>query len=113
MIGVQAIRGRVLLPEDDEPQTPPVVVISHEIWTNRFAGREDVLGHCLEFPRGRDTSRWFTIVGVLPRDFEPPMGSIGLPNAWTALRAGVLDRRTRGYTAQGKVRQGVIDGRCA
>jgi putative ABC transport system permease protein len=107
LLGVQPIRGRGLLREDETPEAPPVLVISHEMWTNRFGGRDDIIGERLEVPRGRGTSLWFTIVGVMPSGFELPVGSIGLPGAWTALRASEMDRRSRGYIALGKVRRGV------
>ena len=41
MLGVRAIVGRTLLPDDDKPGAPRVVVISYRLW-NREYGREPV-----------------------------------------------------------------------
>ena len=38
LIGEQPILGRDFLPEDDQPGAPPVVIISHSIWQNRYGG---------------------------------------------------------------------------
>lgn len=69
VLGVAAIRGRMITPADDGGAAPdgPVAVISHRLWQRRFAGASDVLGRPLTVER-----RPFTIVGVMPPGFFGP-----------------------------------------
>jgi predicted permease len=84
VLGVTAIRGRMLTPADDSAAAPsfgtaqdvpspsrgadgPVAVISHRLWRQRFAGADDVIGRQLTVQR-----RPFTIVGVMPPGFSGP-----------------------------------------
>ena len=72
VLGVSAIRGRMLTPADDAGDTTnasrgadgPVAVISHRLWRQRFAGANDILGRQLTVQRIP-----FTIVGVMPPGF--------------------------------------------
>jgi predicted permease len=66
VLGVDAIRGRMLTPDDDGGAMPdgPVAVISHRLWRQRFAGAGDIVGRQLTVQRVP-----FTIVGVMPPGF--------------------------------------------
>ena len=66
VLGVTAIRGRMITPADDGGASTdgPVAVISHRLWQQRFAGAHDVVGRQLTVQRIP-----FTIVGVMPRGF--------------------------------------------
>ncbi len=65
VLGVQAVPGRVLLPEDDIHRGGhPVVVLSYACWQKRFAGDPGAVGRTVKF-NGMD----FTILGVAPRGF--------------------------------------------
>ena len=66
VLGVSAVRGRVLTPADDTVNAPdgPVAVISYRFWRAHFAGAEDVIGRPITLQR-----RSFTVVGVLPPGF--------------------------------------------
>ncbi len=64
-LGVPAIRGRTITPEDDRAGTELVAVISHGYWQRRFGGAAGVIGR-----RGTLDGRPFTIVGVSPRGFS-------------------------------------------
>ena len=65
MLGVQAIRGRVLHPEDDVKRGGhPLAVISYSCWQARFGGDPDIAGKQVKIG-GLD----YTIVGVTPRAF--------------------------------------------
>ena len=68
VLGLAPDRGRLLSPADDvTPGGHPVVVISHELWQTRFAGRADIIGHEI-----RLNGNVFTIVGVTPAGFPGP-----------------------------------------
>jgi predicted permease len=65
MLGVQAIRGRVLHPEDDVKRGgQPLAVISYNCWRARFGGDPDIAGKQVKIA-GLD----YTIVGVTPPAF--------------------------------------------
>jgi predicted permease len=65
MLGVQAIRGRVLHPEDDVKRAGhPLAVISYSCWQARFGGDPDIAGKKVKIG-GLD----YTIVGVTPPPF--------------------------------------------
>jgi predicted permease len=66
-LGVPALLGRPLRPEDDlrgGSGLGPVAVISHDLWQRRFGGVANVIGTSLGIERVP-----FTIVGVTPPDF--------------------------------------------
>jgi predicted permease len=65
MLGVQAIRGRVLHPADDVKRGGhPLAVISYSCWQSRFGGDPDIAGKRVKIA-GLD----YTIVGVTPPAF--------------------------------------------
>ena len=68
VLGVTAIRGRMITPADDGAAPDgPIAVISHRLWRQRFAGASDVVGRQLTVQRVP-----FTIVGVMPPGFFGP-----------------------------------------
>jgi len=93
VLGVTAIRGRMIVPADDGGAVPeaPVAVISHRLWRQRFAGASDVLGRHLTVQRVP-----FTIVGVMPPGFFGPdvgrMTDVMLPFAAEPLIRGQESR---------------------
>src|SRR4029453_6963082 len=64
LLGVNARIGRTILPDDDRPTAPPVVVISSKYWHPRFGTDPNVLGKQVTV-NGVPA----TIVGVLPAEF--------------------------------------------
>jgi predicted permease len=65
LLGVKAIRGRVLHPEDDQKKgAHPVAVLSYSFWQRRFAADADPTGKTIKL-NGLD----YTVVGVAPRGF--------------------------------------------
>ena len=63
VLGVSAVRGRMLTPADDSTAAADgaVAVISHRFWREHFAGADDVVGRQVTVQR-----RAFTVVGVMP-----------------------------------------------
>jgi predicted permease len=59
VLGVEAIEGRTLLPEDRQ-----TVVISYDFWQRHYQGATGIVGRKLTISR-----RDFTIVGIAPRNF--------------------------------------------
>jgi putative ABC transport system permease protein len=64
VLKAEPMLGRTILPEDDKPGAPPVVVICYGLWQSRYAGDPNVLGQQLAV-NGKD----HTIIGILPADF--------------------------------------------
>ena len=65
VLGVRAVRGRLLGPQDDRvPGGHPVAVLSYACWQKRFGGDPTVIGRVVKF-----NSMDFTVLGVTPRDF--------------------------------------------
>ena len=64
MLGVNARLGRVIVPDDDRPDAPPVAVISSKYWHTRFGSDPNVVGKTI-----RLNNVITTIVGVLEPDF--------------------------------------------
>lgn len=74
---VAPLLGRYLVPEDEHPGAPPVVVIGHDVWQDRFAGDPDIVGRTLQLGRTPHA-----IVGVMPEGFAFPQ----MHHYWTPLR---------------------------
>jgi len=100
-LGVTAVLGRMLSPEDDRPGAARVLVISRGLWQRRFGGDTAVLGRTLPL-----WTESYTIVGVAPDDFELPHGV----EAWVPLAAinpGVVDDPEYGvFDLVGRLRPG-------
>jgi predicted permease len=76
LLGVNAAVGRTLMPDDDRPDSPLVVVLTYGLWKRRFGADPGVVGQTV-----RISSEPYTIVGVLPADFAFPYyrGEIARP----------------------------------
>jgi len=64
MLGVRAIRGRTILPDDDRPDAPAVAVISARYWRTRFTSDPQIVNKTI-----RVNNVPVTIVGVLDPSF--------------------------------------------
>ena len=76
---VQAFVGRLIVEGDRAPATPRVVVLSHDLWSERFASSPIVIGQEIEVD-GHQT----TVVGVAPQGFRFPEGAL----LWTPTDGG-------------------------
>jgi predicted permease len=63
-LGVQPILGRAIIDSDDSSSAPPVVVLSHRYWQERFGGDPSAIGRQLKLNQAL-----FTIIGVTPAAF--------------------------------------------
>ena len=61
------IVGRDFLPEDDRPGAPPVIIIGHSVWAERFGADTSAIGRTI-----RVNGAPATIVGVMPPGFMFP-----------------------------------------
>jgi predicted permease len=74
---VAPIIGRYLIDADERPDAPPVAVIGHRTWQQRYAGRADVVGQTIQIASTRHT-----IVGVMPEGYGFPVNN----RIWIPLR---------------------------
>ena len=64
LLGIRALRGRVLTPEDDKAAAPPTIVLSHSYWEKKLNSNPSVVGKTFII-NGTN----FTVVGVTPPEF--------------------------------------------
>jgi predicted permease len=82
VIGVAPEIGRTILPRDTIEGATPVVVLSHELWTERFGADPDVIGRIV-----RVNGQSSEVIGVMPEDFTfPSTASLWIANQQDATR---------------------------
>jgi putative ABC transport system permease protein len=86
LLGVGALAGRGLLP-DDEQQRARVVVVSHGLWLRVFGGDPRLVGRSV-----RLDGESYEVVGIMPRDFQFPNR---VAEVWTPLNLE-SERQQRG-----------------
>ncbi len=85
-LGVTPALGRAILPSDDEPDTPMVVLLTDAFWRRRFQADPAIVGGDI-----RLNGRPVLVIGVLPPDFKPIAGDylsdfgIGLQGEYQAV----------------------------
>jgi predicted permease len=120
-LGVRAMVGRTTLPTEHVDGRDRVAVLSHGLWTSRYAGSRDVIGKTL-----RMNDEPYTVVGVMPpevrfpsRDTEiwVPMSVVpatGIPRTRDVPWLEVIARLAPGVTIErARVDMGVIATRLA
>ncbi|MDB4878148.1 MAG: permease [Gemmatimonadetes bacterium] len=109
----RAALGRLITPQDDQPNGPPIVVLSYEYWQRHFGGARTVVGTMLQtsgVPR--------QIIGVaepglsLPRpgafSSKSDLAGFGV-DVWTPMQLNPNDRpvNSHQYAAIGRLEPGV------
>jgi len=80
ILGVKPILGRMFAPGEDEIGRSPLVLISAGLWARKFASSQDVLGKTLALD-----GRAFTIIGVIPEDFDLSVGNFAAGDLYVPL----------------------------
>jgi len=76
-LGVPALIGRTILPEDAKPGAPPVFVLDYRVWHNRFNEDRSLLGRSFIL-----NGSPMTLVGVMPRDLRNEGRIFGMRSLW-------------------------------
>src|SRR5258708_679493 len=82
MYGATPLLGRILSPEDDQPNAAPVVLMSGNYWQRRFHSDPKVVGSLLHL-----NGVAFTVVGVTPLDYLATATSV--PDLWAPIPARI------------------------
>jgi predicted permease len=70
ILRAQPAMGRLLEPGDMKQGAPPVVIVSHDLWTTRFGSDPDILSRSIQLGNTRRL-----VVGVMPPGFHYPPSS--------------------------------------
>jgi putative ABC transport system permease protein len=90
VLGMEPLVGRTLSSDEEQPGRDQVVVLSHSFWQQRFSSDPSAVGKRLSLD-----GRLHTVVGVMPSEFDYPVGSqIWKPLAFTAEQRADRERRS-------------------
>src|SRR5258708_7207686 len=104
--GVTPILGRALLPADEQPNAPPVLVLSYEFWKRSQHGDPDIVGKTFEM-----NDKIHTVVGVLPSFPQYPNDNdVYMPTSACPFRSSpgtISNRGARVVRIFGRLKSGV------
>lgn len=99
--GVQPLLGRWFTPEEEPLGKNNVVLLSYDLWQNRYQGTPDILGRVV-----RVNQQPHTIIGVMPRDFVFPVRgqAVWVPIAFNPEDRG---RASHSFWVSARLKRGV------
>jgi putative ABC transport system permease protein len=107
MLGAAPSTGRPFLPEEFDPGSAPVVVLSHGFWQRRFGGRADIVGQSLVVD-----GELRTVVGVMGSNLRMVYLSGFEPEFLVPLVPNPADTRAaRNLVALARLRPGISASR--
>jgi predicted permease len=80
-LGVRAFGGRVFTADDDRPAAPPVVVVSHHVWSATYGSDASLVGSAVIIE-----GHPFTVIGVTPPGFFGETLRGDPPDVWIPLQ---------------------------
>jgi len=98
-VGMPALVGRTMVPDDARPGAPPVFVMSYKMWSKRFGLDRAILGRSFVL---NGTPR--TLVGIMPPRFTKLDGDLWLP---AILNRSDPEGRNRYFFFQAHLKPGV------
>ncbi len=101
VLKVRPTAGRDFVPDEDQPSANPVVIISHDLWQGRYAGRPETVGRSIVLD-----GKAHTIIGVLPRGVYYPTSDVNL-YVPLVLRPAEINRGQAFLRLFGRIRPGV------
>jgi predicted permease len=111
MLGAKAVLGHLLLPEDDKPGNPSVVILSDRIWKRSFNSDPAIVGKNITLD-----GKLFTVAGVIQRGFllnsevmpsEEPMDKVDLFLPLVLAADAEQNRRDENYNIIVRLKPGV------
>lgn len=102
-IGISPARGRLFDAQDDRPGAGSVAIISYQLWQRRFGGQTSTIGQSV-----RLNDRTYEVVGIMPKDFDLPLGnSIWVPLATNVEAQSVYDNTRHNMFLVARLKPGV------
>jgi predicted permease len=91
-LGIEPLLGRSFTQLEDE-NAAPVTVISYSLWQERLQGDPQILGKKIDLDR-----RPYTVIGVMPRDFEFPLdaGRLSHHDLWVPMSFTTVEKNSEG-----------------
>jgi predicted permease len=104
MLGVSPAHGRVFKPEEFEPGTDNVIVLSDRFWTRRFGSDPNIVGQKIQLD---GTS--VEVVGIMPTGFEHPIlwGPVDIWQPLTFTPERKTNRGSNFLSSFGRLKPGV------
>lgn len=107
VLKVHPMLGRDFQVEEEKANSSDVVIISHQFWNNRLAGDPNAVGKQVTLD-----GKPFTVIGVLPGDFEFPLARQSTEVLTTVAAEGenLPERGAYVFLGVGRLRPGVTAG---
>jgi putative ABC transport system permease protein len=116
LLGVKPVLGRTFTPEENGPGKDDVVIVGHGLWQRRFGSDPGAVGRRIALD-----GRSFTIIGVMPKDFQFPLALfnvvggefVGQAELWapvTFTQTQLKARGSRSYGVVARLKSGVSQG---
>jgi putative ABC transport system permease protein len=104
LLKVKPMLGRDFQPEEEKRGAKDVVIISNQFWRERLGGDESAIGKELNLD-----GKPFTVIGVLPPDFEFPLArrSTELLTTVAGEERNLDERGAQVFVPLGRLKQGV------
>jgi putative ABC transport system permease protein len=101
VLAVTPAAGRLFSAAEEQPGADQVAILSYGTWQRRFAGHPQLLGKTISL-----NSRVYTIVGIMPKDFDYPVPvELWVPLALTPVE--MADRAQLSLNALARLKPGV------
>ena len=94
-LGVPALVGRVITPEDGKPGAPPVFAMSYKMWMAHYSGDPSIVGRTFVL-----NNTPTTLIGIMPKRFTKRGADL-----WRPAELDPIDDRY--FLFQGRVKPGV------
>ena len=103
VLGVPPFLGRTFRPQEEEPGSDRVVVLSHGLWVRNYGGDRSIIGKPIQID-----GLPYTVIGVMPASFRFQFWSgvreLWVPAAWTR---GDYDPGSNSFICIGRLRPNV------
>jgi len=67
MLGVNPVRGRYFLPQEDQPGAGHVLILGYGLWQRTFGANPNLVNQPIQL-----NSQSYTVIGIMPPDFKFP-----------------------------------------
>jgi putative ABC transport system permease protein len=107
LLGVQPLLGRAFLPEEENPESPATVILSHELWQRLFSSDRNLSNKSLTID-----GQTVAVVGVMSPAFELQFPTSVRVDIWRPMQIDLADPDYRDRTVNflyvlGRLKQGV------